>query len=51
MEELSKTIVQLSDVPQDIAFKNAVENYSKAKALHAFCTKIIEGLDEIAPEI
>ena len=50
MEEAAEIMAGFADAPQDIAFKDAVEGYRKAKERRNRCDRLLSGLDEITPE-
>ena len=50
MEETAETMAYYAEAPQDIAFKDAVEQYRKAKQRRETCEQIARGLDDLAPQ-
>lgn len=50
MEETAETMAYYAEAPQDIAFKDAVEKYRKAKQQRETCEQIARGLDDLAPQ-
>ena len=50
MEGSAETMAYYAEAPQDIAFKDAVEEYRKAKQQRETCEQIARGLDDLAPQ-
>lgn len=50
MEETAETMAYYAEAPQDIAFKDAVEKYRKAKQQRETCEQIARGLDDLTPQ-